>query len=487
MPRLPSRPNTPSHPAAAPCAPWPSALIGAILTLGALAAPLTLAHAAQPVADSAKPSVLQGLPSMSLTPATLDHLPPTAAGRQGSSATDAGDPGQVPGATKKKKKKTKAEGAAQPALDTSLSLPASTAIHPAALATATAEPGAASGSPAADATKPRRARTRSDGDGEAPRGKRIAPRVLIVTMFEPEARLWLERLGPWQRTRITGLADDYPYLHCNRQQVCVVTTGMGHTNAAASAMSLVLSSKLDLRRSYVMVAGIAGINPEHGTLGTPAWARFLIDWGLQWELDAREAPADWPSGYLGINTRSPQDKPPLDYRTEVFQIDGNLLRRAVALSKDVTLADSDAAQAYRARYPQAPANQPPRVAQCDTLAGDTWFSGQKLGERAAAWTRILTNGAGTYCTTQQEDNATYEALQRGAKMGRVDLSRVLVLRAGSDFDRPPPGTTAVHNLLNYTEQGGFDIAVENLYRTGLPVVKAISGQWKRWQRGVPQD
>ncbi|MEY4764073.1 MAG: hypothetical protein RI907_746, partial [Pseudomonadota bacterium] len=182
---------------------------------------------------------------------------------------------------------------------------------------------------------------------------------------------------------------------------------------------------------------------------------------------------------------SPHEKPPLDYRTEVFQIDGGLLRRALQLSQGAQLVDSAEARATRERYPDAPANVAPRVTQCDTVSGDTWFSGKRLGDRATAWTKTLTNGAGAYCTMQQEDNATYEALQRGAKQGRVDLSRVLVLRAGADFDRPPPGVSAADNLLNYTEHGGFDIAVENVYRAALPVVKAISTQWPEWKNGVP--
>ena len=52
-----------------------------------------------------------------------------------------------------------------------------------------------------------------------------------------------------------------------------------------------------------------------------------------------------------------------------------------------------------------------------------------------------TDGKGTYCTTQQEDNATYEALRRGAAAGRLDLKRVAVLRTGANFDRPHPGQT----------------------------------------------
>jgi purine nucleoside permease len=313
------------------------------------------------------------------------------------------------------------------------------------------------------------------------------PKVLVIAMFAPERQVWLDRLGPWKETAVPGLSPDYPAVHCNRAQVCVMATGMGHSNAAASTMALVLARQFDLSKTYVLIAGIAGINPEQGTLGTAAWARYLVDFGIQWELDAREIPAGWPSGYLGINTKGPAEKPPLDYRTEVFRLNEALLNKAVALSHDVVLADGPEAQAARARFPDAPANQPPRVALCDTLAGDTWFSGTALGERASAWTRLLTAGQGVYCTTQQEDNATYEALKRGAALKRVDLARVAVLRTGADFDRPAPGQSSADNLLNYAAQGGFQIALENLYRAGNPLVQAIVRDWAVWRRGVPAE
>ena len=134
--------------------------------------------------------------------------------------------------------------------------------------------GPASGGDLLAKLPPPAAGVRSGADAPA---RKLAPRVLIITMFEPEAKPWRDRLGPWTRTRIAGLSDDAPWLRCNRDQVCLVTTGMGHSNAAASATALALSTKVDLRRSYILIAGIAGINPEHGTLGTPTWARFLVD------------------------------------------------------------------------------------------------------------------------------------------------------------------------------------------------------------------
>lgn len=311
-------------------------------------------------------------------------------------------------------------------------------------------------------------------------------KVMIISMFGPEGQVWLDHLGPWESIPVVGLSPDYPDVHCNKQDICVMTTGMGHANAAASTMALAFSPRFDLRHTYFLIAGIAGIDPAQGTIGSAAWAKYLVDFGIQWEIDGREIPPGWNTGYLGINTKSPTEKPPLDYKTEVFQLNAKLADAAYALSRNVVLTDSAQAQAARAKFGYAPANQPPAVIRCDTLAGDTWFSGTDLGQRAREWTKILTDGKGTYCTTQQEDNATFEALTRAANSHRVDLSRVADLRAGSDFDRPYAGQTSVDNLLDYQSQGGFIPAITNLFAAGNPLVQAIATHWGEWRDGVPK-
>lgn len=316
--------------------------------------------------------------------------------------------------------------------------------------------------------------------------KPLPVKVLIISMFAPEGKVWLDNLGKMKKITVPGLFHEFPAVQCNKDAVCVMTTGMGHANAAASMAALIYSKKFDLRKSYFLIAGIAGIDPAQGTLGSAAWARYLVDFGIQWELDAREIPATWKSGYLGIDTKSEDELPELKYGTEVFQLNETLLQKAYALSRDATLADSEAAQIYRAKYKSAPANQKPTVIQCDTLAGDTWFSGNALGQRARDWTKMLTKGKGVYCTTQQEDNATFEVIKRAAVIGLADTNRVAVLRTGSDFDRPPEGGSNVDNLINYQEQGGFVPAIENLYRAGAPLVNAIVNDWSHWKKGVPE-
>ncbi|QXH96921.1 purine nucleoside permease [Pseudomonas ogarae] len=313
----------------------------------------------------------------------------------------------------------------------------------------------------------------------------LQPKVMLITMFAPEAQNWIDRLELKTEVRVPGLSAEYPTIRCNAERVCLLITGMGQTNAAASTLALALSPTVDLRQSYFLVAGIAGINPHHGTLGTTAWAHYLVEFGTQWELDSRDVPKDWPTGYLGINTKGPNEKPPLDYKTEVFELNPALQAKAFALSQKVSLAESKESAAWRLKYPYAPANQPPVVTRCDTLAGNTWFSGTRLSERAEVWTRLLTDNKGVYCTTQQEDNSTYEALLRASREGRVDINRLAVLRAGSDFDRPEPGGNEVDNLLKYADQGAFVPALENLFRTGNPLVQNIVKNWSVWKDGVP--
>ncbi|SMP59491.1 purine-nucleoside phosphorylase [Noviherbaspirillum suwonense] len=313
-----------------------------------------------------------------------------------------------------------------------------------------------------------------------------APRpvkVLIISMFVAEAQPWIDKLALGQAITVPGLSPAYPQVHCNADDVCQVTTDMGKANAAASISALVYSGQFDLSQTYFLVAGIAGVDPEQGTTGTAAWSRYLVDWDLSWEIDARERPAGWNTGFLGINTKTPGEKPPLDYGSEVFQLNEALLQKALALSTNATLTDSPTAQAYRAQYAVAPGNQPPRVTQCDAMTGNTWFHGDLLGQRARAWHKLMTDNKGTYCMTAQEDNATYKALQRGAEAGLLDLQRVAVLRTASNFDRPHPGQTAAESLK--ANSGGFGPSTANLVVAGQPLVTDIVTKWASWKNGVP--
>jgi purine nucleoside permease len=316
---------------------------------------------------------------------------------------------------------------------------------------------------------------------------RIPVKVMIISMFNLEAAPWIAALKPEREVRVPGLSSDFPTVRCTASGVCQMTTDMGHANAAASMMAVIYSGQFDLRRTYFLVAGIAGINPQYGTIGTATWARYLVDVDIAHEIDAREMPRGWSDGYFGVLTRGQEQKPRFDYRTELFQVDEALLQRALQLSRHATLEDSPDVVAYRKFYPGSPANRPPAVTQCDTASGDTWWGGRRLAERATRWTRLLTDGHGVYCTSQQEDNATLLALTRGAHSGLIDIHRVAVLRTGSDFDRPYPGQSAFDSLVaQQSVAGAIHTSTANLVHAGMPLVTDIIEHWEQWQLGVPK-
>jgi purine nucleoside permease len=316
----------------------------------------------------------------------------------------------------------------------------------------------------------------------------IPVKVMIVSMFGQEGAPWLTALKPTREVRVAGLSSDFPLVRCTVSGICQMTTDMGHANAAASMTALIYSGKFDLRRTYFLIAGIAGINPDYGTIGSATWARYLVDVDIAHEIDAREMPPGWSDGFFGVLTKGPGEKPRFDYRTELFQVDEALLQKALQLSRHAVLEDSPDVVDYRASYPHSPANRPPAVTQCDTASGDTWWGGSRLGERATRWTRLLTDGHGVYCTSQQEDNATLVALTRGAMSGLTDIHRVAVLRTGSDFDRPYPGQSTFDSLVaQQSVAGAVHTSTANLVHAGMPLVKDIVDHWDQWRLGVPKS
>jgi purine nucleoside permease len=321
-----------------------------------------------------------------------------------------------------------------------------------------------------------------------PAAEPLAVKVLVINMFRLEAVPWLKALKITREIAVPGLSSDYPQVECTDEAVCQMTTGMGHANAAASIMAVAYSGRFDLRETYFVVAGIAGIDPARGTIGSATWARFAVDMGIAHEVDARDLPKGWKDGYFGVLTGSPDQKPRFDYRTEVFRLSEPLLQKAMALSKGATLEDSEDVRAYRRHYAGAPANRAPQVVLCDTVSADTWWSGPRLGEHARHWVRLLTDNQGVYCTSQQEDNATMVALTRASQSGLVDLKRVAILRTASDFDRPYPGQNTVDTLQVQAKlSGAIKISTENLVQAGMPLVQDIVSNWAQWRSGVPAN
>lgn len=237
----------------------------------------------------------------------------------------------------------------------------------------------------------------------------------------------------------------YPSVSCTADgSICHATLGEGEINAAASMTALVLSPHLDLRSTYFLFGGIAGVNPRHATLGSVAIARYAVQVALQYEIDARSLPDEegWESGYFAYGSDRPLEYPSILYGTEVFELNTALRDLAYtwaistsSSSSSSNLSDAAAPRAYRQRYASmgdefSAAVGEPGVVKCDTATSDVYYSGKVLAEAFENTTAVWTNGSGVYCMTAQEDNANLEVLVRAAIDGLVDFSRVIVMRAG---------------------------------------------------------
>lgn len=312
----------------------------------------------------------------------------------------------------------------------------------------------------------------------------IAPKAFVVSLFEPEMAVWHKRINFTNNITVPGLSPLFPQVYCTEDyDLCNFVTGEGEINAAASVTALLASPQFNLSETYFLVAGIAGIDPAFGALGSATFARFAISVGLQYEVDARQAPKNWSTGYWAYGTDQPGKPPKTWYGTEAFELNENLRDRAAELATNATLTTSNVTLASIANKTNSLFNltatrQAPKILKCDVATSDVYFTGSLLGNATANFTKNVTNGTATYCMTAQEDSAILEAVLRNAQFGLTDYSRWVILRTASDYDRAPArlSNDSVGFFL-YNNTGGYEIALENLYSAGMPFIKDVLQQW----------
>jgi purine nucleoside permease len=318
----------------------------------------------------------------------------------------------------------------------------------------------------------------------APGGSPWKPKVVVVTMFERgadtgdvpgEFQLWVEREN---LTRVIPFPQGYRDLRMDEKgEILGLVTGIGTARSAASIMALGSDPRFDLREAYWLIAGIAGIDPHDGSIGSAVWAEWIVDGDLAHEIDPREAPADWPTGYVPLRKSLPYEQPRTpDDSSEVFRLDPGLTEWAYQLTKDTPLMDTPGMAERRAAYVGFPnAQRSPFVLKGDQLAAMTYWHGALLNAWANRWVEYHTDGRGRYVTTAMEDTGTAQALAWLAKAGRADFRRLLCLRTASNFDMQWPGATAHQSLSGekLAQYSAYRPSLDAAHRVGIRVVRAI--------------
>lgn len=328
-----------------------------------------------------------------------------------------------------------------------------------------------------------------------PANRPIPVKVVVVTMFERgqdtgdtpgEFQLWVERE---RLDQILPMPAGYHHARLNKDGVLGILTGVGTAKAAASVMALGLDSRFDLSKAYWLVAGIGGGDPADVSLGSAVWADHVIDGDLAFEIDAREIPPDWPTGYVPLRRETPYEKPVrAQLEGEMYALNPRLVKWAFHLTQSVPLDDSAAIRAARARFKGFPnAQKPPFVAEGDAMSGSTFWHGSRMDAWANEWTRYYTGGHGNYMIAGMEDTGTLQALTFLSQAGRVDLQRVLVLRTVSNYDVQPPGTAAADSLKDLAagRYSAYFPALDAAEKIGDTVVRDIVEHWNERQSAIP--
>ena len=252
-------------------------------------------------------------------------------------------------------------------------------------------------------------------------------------------------------------------------------------------MALGMDTRFDLSKSYWLIVGIAGFDPADASIGSAAWAEYLVDGDLSHEIDAREIPSDWDFGYFARYTRMPFDPDKPDPTGEMYHLNANLVDWAYQLTKDIDLGDDESLLEVRQRYTEHEmARKPPFVLKGDNIASLTFWHGKILNDWANQWVHYWTEGKGEFVSAAMEDTGTYLSLSWLYKIGRVDINRVMVLRTASNYTMQPPGMTAVENLLKENESyGGLGVAIESAYIVGSRVVDEILNNWETYENTIP--
>jgi purine nucleoside permease len=325
-------------------------------------------------------------------------------------------------------------------------------------------------------------------------------RFVVVTTFDTgtdtngpgEFQSWVVN---FPLDKVLPFPQGYHHLRYNESKhVLGIETGEGPNHMAASITALVNDKRFDFTHAYWILAGIAGIDPTVGPVASAAWAHYIIDGGLAYQIDSREMPAEWPTGYIPLGRSAPY-LPPTPPASSINGVNLFTLNRpfvdwAYKFSyKHVTLPDTANLQTVRAQYPDYPNTQaPPEIMRGDVVGSPTFWIGKLLNTWAEGWTSYWTQGKGTFTMTSEEDAGYGQALTFLAQVNAIDFNRVLVLRSGSDFTVPPTGKTPYDLLLQDATGVGYSGFIESLadvYLAGASVVNEIADHWGKYKDTVP--
>jgi purine nucleoside permease len=260
-------------------------------------------------------------------------------------------------------------------------------------------------------------------------------------------------------------------------------------------MPFLLDPRFDFSNTYWLFTGISGVDPQVASVGSAAWARWVVNGDELREIDDREIQADWPYGLFAIGAMQPNTLPTdansfgsvesADELGMAYALNQGLARWAFAMTKDIVIPDTPELKQQREAWQGFPnAQRPPFVLMGETLGSVRYWHGPLRTQWARDWVKLWTHGEGVFAMTNMESQSAARTMATFTQLGFVDPQRVMVLRTGSNPSGPPPGVAALATIGD--EAPGQVAAYEANYRVGAPVIHEILQHWPLYQQAIPQ-
>lgn len=343
----------------------------------------------------------------------------------------------------------------------------------------------------------------------------IRPKVIVVVYFEVgkdtgdapgELQFWVERDHLDRVIDVPGMSRSVR-ANADGSEIAMAV-GPGNVRPGVNLMAFGLDPRFDVRKSYWLLNGIAGVSPKEVPLASAIWTDYVVNGDLKHEIDAREIPKDWPDGFYGLDDSKPEEMPrvpsgsgndvrswpkdgaQIDPTGAIVRMNPALLQWAFDMTREMKLPENDQMRALDARYKGYPAAQePPHVLIGANLASETFWVGAKMDDWAHRWVRYMTDGQASFRSTAMNDSGSMMALAALTRAGRADWNRAVLLRTGSNFDMQAPDETAEQSA-NREMHGGYtayEPALESAYQVGSRLVKALIADWPKYEATIPSS
>ncbi len=202
-----------------------------------------------------------------------------------------------------------------------------------------------------------------------------------------ELYYWIKGLSLTKRINVEGA---FQQVWSNADgSIVALKIGPNSLHPAVNVMALGLDKQFDFSQSYWLINGIAGTSPKNGTIGDIVWTDYVVNGDVAHEVDAREIPTEWPTGYFPAGTTKPYPQPRVAKQSPdhvanwgesfhhnrlrtVFQLNKPLTQWAYKLTKDAKLPQTPAMQKVRAEYSQKPAHAASQVVIGATFSSETF-------------------------------------------------------------------------------------------------------------------